>query len=339
MQVSFCTFRLGGRDGVAVEVAKWQRAFAALGWTVRTLAGSGSADRLIPGLSLDAAIPPESEEVSEALREADLVVVDNLCSIPLNPSAASAVSSVLRGRPAILRHHDLVWQHPKWERAGWTVPDDPKWQHVVINELSRSQMAQKGIAATTMYNTFDLSTPGDRAGTRARLGVGQEERLFLHPTRAIARKNIPEALSLSAALGATYWITGKAEQGYGVELDRLLEDASVRVIRRPMDEMADAYAACDALVFPSTWEGFGNPPVEAAVHRRPAAVGRYPVASELIERFGFRWFPTDDPQPLSEWLDTPDESLLEHNREVVADHLSSESLMRALSILLSNRGW
>lgn len=339
MHVGFCTFRLGGRDGVSVEVAKWQRAFVDLGWTVNGVAGSGNADHLVPGLALDATVPPSPDEVERALAPADLVVVDNLCSLPLNAPATEVVASALRDRPAILRHHDLAWQHPKWDRDGWTPPTDPQWRHVAISELSRVQLAERGFEATTAYNTFEAGRVGNRDSTRRKLGVAEHESLLLHPTRAIERKNIPEALALAESIGATYWLTGDAEQGYGPELDRRIAALRTRAIRRPAEDMTDAYAACDAVVFPSTWEGFGNPPVEAAIHRKPAAVGGYPVASELVERFGFRWLPTDDPKPLARVLEEPDREMIDHNYEVASTHFSPESLRRTLRELLGAWGW
>ena len=81
------SFRLGGDDGVAVEAAKWAAALGILGWDVRTVAGAGPVDTLLPGLAMHAPEPPSRAEVEGALAEADLVVVENLCSLPLNPGA------------------------------------------------------------------------------------------------------------------------------------------------------------------------------------------------------------------------------------------------------------
>lgn len=341
------SFRLGGTDGVAVVAASWGRALATLGFDVVTVAGEGTADRLVPGLGIG--VPPDPGDldgaVAAALADADLTVVENLCTIPLNVAAARSVAATLRGRPAILHHHDPAWQRADLARLARLAPgtdlppDDPAWHHVTVNRLTARQLAVRGIAATTIYNGFDVdAAPGDRPGTRTGLGIGATERLFLHPVRAIARKDIPAALSLTEALGATYWLSGPAEDGYGEALAKLLANADCRVIHQPAPGLPDAYAAADAVLFPSRWEGFGNPPVEAAIHRRPAAVGHYPVADELAA-FGFTWFPSDDLVPLGRFLDRPDEELLDRNQAVARAHFSQERVTADLARLLDDAGW
>ena len=339
--VGIVSFRLGGPDGVSVVAGHWAEAFSRLGLEVRTVAGAGRADRLVPGLAMDATPGPDlSDRLAEALQGTGLVVVENVCSLPRNPAAAAALATLLAGRPAILHHHDLPWQRQKLgEPPGWP-PDDPAWAHVTINELSRGELADRGIKATTVYGGFPAPGPGRRTLARERLGVAPGRWLLLQPTRAIPRKNVPAGLAMAEALAADYWLTGPAEDGYAPELERLLAATTARAHRRvlPGLTMDDAYAACDAVVFPSTWEGFGAPLIEASLHRRPLAVGDYPVAAELAA-FGFRWFPVDDPTPLKAFLDQPDLALLEANHGIARRHFSIDALTDQLATLLRQAGW
>jgi glycosyltransferase involved in cell wall biosynthesis len=336
--VALLSFRLGGSDGVSVEAAKWADALGLLGWHRYTVAGSGPVDRLLPGLAIDADEPPSPAELEDSIAAADLVIVENLCSLPLNPPAAAVTAAACAGRPTILHHHDLPWQRPHLAHLP-PPPDDPAWSHVTINELSRRELAEHAIVASTIYNTFDPQPPsGDRLRTRSRLGVTPATRLLLQPTRALARKNVAQGLALAAAVGGTYWLLGPAEDGFGPELERLVAEAGCPVLLQspagggPIG-IADAYAACDAVLLPSTWEGFGNPSIESATHRRPLAVGAYPVAKELAA-FGFRWFPSADAAPLGAWLDDPDDELLEHNHAVAATHFNLADLPTRLERVL-----
>ena len=194
------------------------------------MAGSG-ADRVVPGLDIGDQEPPSvaAVAVAAAVADADVVVVENLFSLPLNVPAARVVAGVLRGIPAVVHHHDLPWQRPGWDALDDFPPLDPAWRHVTINLLSGRELAERGVDAVRIPNCFDTeAAPGDRQRTRAAVGVSDATRLLLHPTRAIARKNVPGALRLAEGLDATYWLLGPAEDGYGPELEQLLGGAGAR---------------------------------------------------------------------------------------------------------------
>ncbi len=337
------SFRLGGTDGVAIEAAKWQWALGQLGFDVVTVAGEGPVDHLLPGLAMGAPEPPTTAEVQSALAGADVAVVENICSLPLNPRAADVLTRVLRSRRAVMHHHDLPWQRE--QTASMPPPsDDSAWIHVTVNELSRRELAERAISATAILNCFDTDAgPGDRERTREHIGVSADELVVLQPTRAIPRKNVPGGIELARSIGAAYWLLGAAEDGYGPQLERLLTAAPVPVLRgfpatAPATSMTDVYAACDVVVMPSHWEGFGNPAVESAIHRRPLSIAPYPVALEL-EAFGFRWFRIDRPLPLVEWLRRPDTALLEDNLGVARRSFSLADLPERLARVMDRAGW
>jgi len=338
MRVAVVSYRLGMADGVSVTAALWVKALRRLGMRVRTVAGDGRADVLVPGLALDGARPPTRGELAAALDEMDVVVLDNVCSLPMNRLAGEAVAGYLAGRRTVLRHHDLPWERASYSEISTWPPDDPAWRHVTISESARQSLAvRRGIAATTMYHGFiERPCPWQRNLVRRRLRIPPHSPLILQPTRGIARKNVDLGLAFAAALGGAYWLTGPAEDGYQGVLEGLLRDAPVPVRRRlPTGTgMAAAYAACDAVVLPSSWEGFGLPLIESALHRKPIAVGEFPVARELAA-FGFRWFDVADPGSLRAFLADPDPALLDQNEAIAHRHFGFDPLVRRLGRLLS----
>jgi glycosyltransferase involved in cell wall biosynthesis len=328
------SFRLGGTDGVSIEAAKWKAALGQLGHDVTEVAGEGPVDVLVPGLAIGAARAPTLDQLERAIAGAGLVIVENLAALPLNIAARDVLYQALDGRAALFHHHDLPWQRDHLSHLEGP-RDQPRWRHVTINELSRRQLHERGIEATTLMNSFDCTPPvGRRELTRSALGVGDEVLLLL-PTRAIPRKNVEGALELAQSLGAVLWLLGPAEDGYGPELDRLLAATSVEVRRGLVGgaSVHDAYAACDLVVMPSTWEGFGNPVLESVTHRRALALFAYPVAREIMS-YGFEFFDLADVAAIERFLADPDEGLLARNLDVAREHFNVARLPERLASLL-----
>ena len=105
-QAAVVSYRLGGNDGVSVEARKWAWALGELGFAVRRVAGAieddgGPTTSSSPGLTIDPAPAPSIRGCSaDAIDGADLVIVDNVCSLPLNLEAARAVARASHEHPA-----------------------------------------------------------------------------------------------------------------------------------------------------------------------------------------------------------------------------------------------
>lgn len=348
-RAAFLSFRYGPTDGVSVVTRTWTDAFAAFGFDVVTVAGEGDGDRLVPGFGLDPADgDPDVAALDTALDDADLVVVENLLTIPMNLPASRAAAKVLAGRPALVHHHDPPWHRERFAHVTELPATDPAWRHVAITRTLAGELSERGIDATVIHNAFEPPpgrTPAEheriRSHVRAALAVDDGEILVAHPVRAIERKNVPAAIALCEALGATYWLLGPAEEDYAPQLDRVLAGARCRVLHRPWPDVEGIYAASDHVTFPSTWEGFGNPPIEAALHRRTVSVGDYPVAAELRD-FGFRWFGPTDVRAIRAALDPASPAtteLLDHNERIARERFGIAGMRSILRRLLDEAGW
>jgi glycosyltransferase involved in cell wall biosynthesis len=352
---TFVSSRLGGTDGVSIEAAKWMQSLESLGFTTRRvageLAGTQPDDVALPWLALHPrpdARDPDPSELASVLDAGDLTVVENICSLPLNLSASRAVADSLgrtRSR-VVLHHHDLPWQRPQTEGITDLPPRPTGALHVTINALSRAELAQRGIDAVEIANAFAIDAPeGSRAPTRRELGFDDADIVVLQPARAIPRKNVLGAIRYVEALAelvaprpVRFWLTGPAEDGYETVLDQLLTACRVPVTLGLGPGPADAYAAADVVVFPSTVEGFGNPVIESVIARRPLVVGHYPVLDEILAH-GFELFALDEPEAVAKFLADPDPARLERNVTRARLHYALADLPARIDGAFREHGW
>jgi glycosyltransferase involved in cell wall biosynthesis len=281
------------------------------------------------------------------------VIIDNLCSLPLNLDAARAVARAAgsHGGRICFRHHDLPWQRRHLTHLEAEFPPRVEGAlHATINLRSRRELHARGFAdAVTIHNYFDLDpTFGDRAATRKDFDFVDDDFVLFQPARAIERKNVPGAVRFAQQLDALapelrlrLWVSGPAEDGYAPVLDKIIERATLPITVGRAPTAADAYAAADLVLFPSTWEGFGNPVVESIAYRRACAAYPYPVLAEMVAA-GIRVFSTQQPESVKKFLnDTPEvrERYFDANVHRARVSYSLADLPAAIDESFSAHGW
>ncbi len=333
-RIAIISYRLGGTDGVSIEVEKWLVALRSQGHEVQTIAGEGCPDLLIAGIGLYDEPSIIEPALSAALEGFDLVIVENVISLPLNSHLRETLYRVLEDRIAIFHHHDFAMDRPALNHLA-PPRQHPLWTHVVINEHSQKLLNGVGVGSLLMRNLFEVDPPlGNREETREALGVN-DELLALFPSRVIERKNPGRALRFANQLNATMWILGEVEDFYDDEFSEIAS-AQVRPFlhQRSPGSIHDAYGASDLVIVSSNWEGFGNPVIESVTHRRPLAVHNYPILQEIM-KFGFAFFDIHDPETMRRFLAKPNQSIYDANLAIVEEHFNIENLPKQLEALVA----
>lgn len=320
----YLSHQLGGYDGVSIEARKWMTALGTLGYVVTAAAGRLLTHTLAgtPLLPLPALWRPEIAPgrlgEAPALHDADiaavieagggpggLAVIDNVATLP------TAVDNTLRlvgaleaaGMRMLIRHHDPHWDEAT-RRPDRRFPLDPqRSRHVAISGYLRDRLReQRGIDAQVCRNTLDMDRlmRGDRAGCRRECGLSEGDLVLLHPVTPYPRKDVGAAARFADTVAAgwdgrvVYWLTGGGP-------DPLSGHGRYTFMAGRHGSSADMYAAADAVLLTSSWEGWGNPVAEGAALGLPVVTGEWPALAEM-RRIGLRDIPVSAPDAAARLL-------------------------------------
>ena len=268
-----------------------------------------------------------------------------------------------------IRHHDLdETSMVPADTTAW--PAGPDVVHLAINLRNRRTLVAHGYENVALLPySFDLqrqptspapetaldTAPGTapetaldtatrRATQRGALGVSDDAIVFLQPTRGSERKNVAGSLRylqhlvrLIPAERIHFWLAGPIDPEARPLIERLLAHCPVSYTIGGVGVIDDAYAACDAVLFPSTSDRFGTPIFESIQAERPCVVGSFPVFGE-IEACGIKTFSLDAPGELFKFLVKPSQRFHDVNRRRAEMSFGSAMLDANIGALLNELG-
>jgi glycosyltransferase involved in cell wall biosynthesis len=240
----------------------------------------------------------------DALAEKDIVFLHNVCTMPFNLPLTAALH---RLAPRLQETRFVSWIHDiAVTNRDYQVPPGIGWDylrqasggmsHVAVSELRKRQWCE----LTNMAENRCTVVPNGVAVEDAlqlteavalfarQHSILERELVLFHPTRLLRRKNVEFALETTAALKAegksvATLITAAVDPHHSPSIDYSRALRTLRgqlalendvfflgdIWRVDSDDLGALYRIADALIFPSRQEGFGIPPLEAALHRIP----------------------------------------------------------------------
>lgn len=206
--------------------------------------------------------------------------------------ATNFVLPALGSAPGVVTVHDLSFLRDDTWPGGHRLRDLVPWSVARAAKVIVPTAAIAGEVATRLGVTEDriAVTPEGVAPVffgAAPLGDGALAALGIRAPFAVAvgtiepRKNLSTLLEEWRRAGLEGWTLVLAgPRGWGPELP---ETPGVVPIGWVGDEtLPGLLAAADLFCYPSLYEGFGLPPLEAMAAGTPAVVGRYPAAEEVL---------------------------------------------------------
>lgn len=312
----------------------------------------------------------------------DILVIQNAVTIPMQIPLGIAITDFIAetGMPTIAHHHDFYWERTRFlisavrDYLEYAFPPVlPQIQHAVINSAARDQLAwRKGVSSLVVPNVLDFEhppvlQPDTASRARSVLGLADDERIILQPTRVVPRKGIEHAITVVARLGDPRFklvISHESGDEGDSYLSALMEMAAeskvdLRLVRTVLTDVVDGvpqpagadevslwelYAAADLVTYPSLYEGFGNALLEAFYYRVPVLINRYSIFVQDIEPRGFRTISMDGfvtaavVDQVRRALNDPDvrREMVETNYQQAARYFSYAMLRRRLQTLIIN---
>ncbi|REE27442.1 glycosyltransferase involved in cell wall biosynthesis [Winogradskyella pacifica] len=150
---------------------------------------------------------------------------------------------------------------------------------IVISEFTKKELTE--IIPFAKRKIQVVSNPVNEAYTRSDYTFNNELPTILC-VGTKSNKNLERIFNAVTGLKCQLHIIGQLTANQKAQLDKLMIPY-LNGVQLSQQEIIDAYAQCDMLCFPSTYEGFGMPIIEAQATGRPVVTSNFGAMLEVAQ--------------------------------------------------------